>query len=577
MEPCSPVFTIDGRSRFPRPDFIREHWESLDGVWAFSFDQPVFDREITVPFCYQSEKSGIGETADHEEVWYRRTFSVSQKDLTGRLLLHFGAVDYQARVWVNDRPAGEHTGGHVPFALDITELVQDGENCLTVQAIDRTDPAQPRGKQTWIGKRFGCWYTPTTGIWQSVWLEYAGENPILRAKLTPDLKNRTARCEVFLSKPQDCYVTVTLENREKGLFLGEQKILCKNGRGQAGFAFPDWDLCRHEILWSPDNPNLIDVTLCAEGGDRVLTYFGMREFRADKGRFLLNGDDLYLRMVLDQGYWKESLLTPPDGDALRRDIELTKAMGFNGARKHQKIEDPRYYYWADRLGLLVWGELPSAYEFTDPAMQRSAGELMDFVARDYNHPCIIAWVPVNESWGVRGVLDGSREQAFCRALYWLLKSVDGTRLVSSNDGWEQVTETDICAVHDYALFETTEGKYEDMEKALSQAVQGRMLYADGNRWQGQPVMMTEYGGIAFAGGNEESWGYYGKVRDQQEFMARLEPVNRFLIRSGKFAGFCYTQLTDVMQETNGLLTEDRQPKLPPEELKKTFGLPVYGL
>ena len=252
-------------------------------------------------------------------------------------------------------------------------------------------------------------------------------------------------------------------------------------------------------------------------------------------------------------------------------------MGFNGARKHQKIEDPRYYYWADRLGLLVWGELPSAYEFTDPAMHRSAGELMDFVARDYNHPCIIAWVPVNESWGVRGVLDGNREQAFCRALYWLLKSVDGTRLVSSNDGWEQVTETDICAVHDYALFETTEGKYEDMEKALSQAVQGRMLYADGNRWQGQPVMMTEYGGIAFADGNEESWGYYGKVRDQQEFMARLEPVNRFLIRSGKFAGFCYTQLTDVMQETNGLLTEDRQLKLPPEELKKTFGLPVYGL
>lgn len=567
---------ISARGEYPRPDFIREQWELLNGEWEFSFDRPVFDRKILVPFCYQSKKSGIGETEDHDTVWYRRNFVVEGSRLQGhRLLLHFGAVDYQAQVWVNGNPAGSHWGGHVPFVLDITELVRNGENELTVQATDGTETQKPRGKQSWTGKRFACWYTPTTGIWQNVWLEYAGLNPLGRIKITPNVTHGSARCELFLETRQPVSAVVRMELMEKGLALGEQTIRCVNGYGQAVFAIPDWDILRHEILWSPESPNLISVVTEIEGGDRVFAYFGMREIQVRNGEITLNGETLFQRLVLDQGYWKETLLTPPDGEALRRDLWLTKAMGFNGARKHQKIEDPRYYYWADRLGLLVWGELPSAYAFTDEAIENSSRELMEFVRRDYNHPCIITWVPVNESWGVRNVLFDSQQQDYCRMLFYLLKSMDATRLVSANDGWEQISQGDVCAVHDYALFANTLSKYDKMEETLAGSVQGRQLYAGGNCWQGQPVLMSEYGGIAFADDSDENWGYFGKVKTEEEFMERLAPVNEFLLRSGKFAGFCYTQLTDVMQETNGLLTENREPKVELEKLRSTFGMPQY--
>ena len=569
--------SVLNREKYPRPDFIREDWQSLDGIWEFSFEKPVFDRKIVVPFCYQSQRSGIYDTTDYDTVWYRRSFTADGEKLKSRrLLLHFGAVDEEAQVWVNGKKAGTHQGGYIPFTLDVTDLVHDGENTLMVQATDRKNADKPRGKQTWTGSPFACWYTPVTGIWQSVWTEYAGTNPVCRVKITPNVQGRTARCECFLDFPKETRVTVRMEQKKDEIFLGQQEILCRDGYGRADFSFPCLGTMGQKLLWSPEFPNLIDVTVEAEGGDRVFCYFGMREIRAERGRFLLNGADLFQRLVLDQGYWPDTLLTPPDGEALKRDIELTKAMGFNGVRKHQKIEDPRYYYWADKLGLLVWGELPSAYEFRDTAMKNSACELAGFVERDYNHPCIITWVPINESWGVENIVVGEQEQAYCRALLWMLKALDETRLVSANDGWEQISETDICAVHDYALFESTQDKYDDMEKAMAGAVQGRMLFAKGNRWTGQPVMMTEYGGIAFVDDKEENWGYFDKVKGQKEFLNRLEPINRFLIRSGKFAGFCYTQLTDVMQETNGLLTPERKPKVPLEKLKNTFGLPMYG-
>lgn len=568
------------RPEFPRPDFVRKEWQNLNGEWKFSFDEPVFDRTITVPFCYQAKMSGIGMEEDHDVVWYRRTFEVEARNLEGqRLLLKFGAVDTIAEVWINGVFAGSHTGGHTSFELDITELVKAGENEVTVKAVDYTNADKPRGKQTWTGEKFGCWYTPTTGIWQSVWLEYAGGSYLKRIKITPDTANLSAFCEIFLSCDEETTVRVMAGIQEKNVSLGEHTVVCRHGYGKVILAFPDYDLRRHELMWTPEEPNLIDVTVevSKEGceADVVATYFGMRSIESMNGCLTLNHEIRYQRLVLDQGYWPDSILTPPSDEAIRQDILLTKEMGFNGARKHQKIEDPRYYYWADKLGLLVWGELPSAYEFNDNAIEASAKELMEFVERDYNHPCIVMWVPVNESWGVRSVKADLQQQNYCRMLTYLLKAMDPTRLVSSNDGWEQVSDTDICAIHDYSLFPETAKKYDDMEQIYRTFAESRCIFADGNSYQGQPAVLTEYGGIAFEEEGESGWGYYGKVKNEGEFMERLAPITEFLIRSGHFSGFCYTQLTDVMQEVNGLLTMDRKPKVSMEKLKEIFSQRVY--
>ena len=574
------------RPEFPRPDFIRERWESLNGEWEFSFDEPVFDRKILVPFVYQSVMSGIGEEEDHDVVWYRRRFWVEREGLAeGRLLLKFGAVDWSAQIWINGVLAGDHKGGYTPFELDITELVTDGANEIQVKAEDFKNADKPRGKQTWTGERFGCWYTPMTGIWQSVWLEYTGKTYITKIKITPNINDLSALCEIFLSCDGQKRAQVRLYRDEGRVLMSEQMAVCCHGYGKVSFTFPDYDLRRDLLLWTPKTPNLLDVVVELEadsilgrneGGsktpeDRVQTYFGMRSIEASRGRLVLNGSDYYQRLVLDQGYWPDSLLTPPTDEAIKKDILLTKEMGFNGARKHQKIEDPRYYYWADKLGLLVWGELPSAYEFNDRAIKASVGELMAFVERDYNHPCIVTWVPINESWGVRLIKGSLQQQNYSRMLLYLLKSMDPTRLVSANDGWEQVSETDICAIHDYALFPDSIEKYDIMNEILRKRAESRMVFADGQEYQGQPVVLTEYGGIAFEEDNSSGWGYYGRVKDEEQFLERLRPITEFLLRSGKFSGFCYTQLTDVMQEVNGLLSPDRVPKISVKCLAEIFG------
>lgn len=577
----STEMNIIPRPEFPRPDFVRNEWQSLNGTWKFSFDEPVYDRTITVPFCYQSPMSTIGETEDHDVVWYCREFNVESERLNGkRLLIKFGAVDTQASVWINGVYAGGHTGGNTSFEIDITELVKDGSNEVTVKAADYKNSDKPRGKQTWTGERFGCWYTPTTGIWQSVWLEYAGESYLKRVKVTPRLKDLTALCEVFVSCDEEVEAEITAYLENGRVFLCRQTIPCRHGYGKTSLAFPDYDIRRGDLLWTPEEPNLITLTVKVTGKrgcvDEVETYFGLRSIECENGIISLNGSPYYQRLILDQGYWPESLLTPPSDEAIQEDIRLIKEMGFNGARKHQKIEDPRFYYWADKMGLLVWGELPSAYEFNDNAIEASSRELIEFVERDYNHPCIVTWVPVNESWGVRSIRENLQQQNYCRMLTYLLKAMDPVRLVSSNDGWEQISDTDICALHDYALFPETEKKYDDMEKIVKTYCESRYLFAEGNSYQGQPVILTEYGGIAFEEeGEVSSWGYYGRVKGEEQFFERLEPITKFLICSGHFSGFCYTQLTDVMQEVNGLLTEDRKPKVSMERLHDIFAKGIY--
>jgi len=410
-----------------------------------------------------------------------------------------------------------------------------------------------------------------------VWLEYAGETYIKRMKATPDLERNEVLCEIFISSMEKVKAEISFSSlpAEGGteMDLGSLNVVCENGYGKGILALPDLDVRREELIWTLEKPNLIGMEAKLLN-DKVSGYFGLRSVCISNGRILLNGEVLYQRLILDQGYWKQSLLTPPDEDAIKKDILLAKRMGFNGARKHQKIEDPRYYYWADRLGFLVWGEMPSCYKYTDSTLKNTSGELTEFIERDYNHPSIITWVTVNESWGMRNIRTDSSQQSLANMLYYQAKALDRTRLVSGNDGWEQTENTDILALHDYELMPENTGKYESMEDIINGHAERRMVLADGQKYGGQPVLMTEYGGIAFTS-ETEGWGYYNKAGSQEEFLKRLEPITDFLIKSRKFSGFCYTQLTDVMQETNGLLREDRTPKLPLKELERIFGKKSY--
>lgn len=577
---------------YPRPDFARESWESLDGEWEFDSGERFqtaeealgsdFEEKIQVPFCYQSQASGIGRTEDRDTVWYRREFRLSPEQRNGSVQLHFGAVDYEAQVWVNGRCAGTHRGGHTSFSFDITYLAEE-RNTLLVKAVDTLACDRPRGKQSWKGRNFGCWYTPTTGIWQSVWLTFTSRSYLTAVKITPNLDALTAEVEVEAKNARSMEVRLKahyeVDGEKKEARAAAQISVNEKGRGI--LVFPDYDhRAANDFYWSPEHPNLIGVTAELWAGDdcldRVETYFGMRKISVHNGQLLLNNRPYFQRLVLDQGYWRDTLLTPPSEEAIKKDIELTKAMGFNGARKHQKIEDPRYYYWADKLGLLVWGEMPSAYEFNDRAMRGTYRELMEFVKRDYNHPCIVCWVPLNESWGVSNIMNDLRQQDYARSLYYMLKALDPGRIVSTNDGWEHVDENDICSLHDYALFEDNLDKYDDPGYYTEKNVEHRLPNASGNRYHGEPVMVTEYGGVAFSGDEQGAWGYYEAARSQEEFLSRIKKTTeKFISSRGRFSGFCYTQLTDVMQEVNGLLDMDRNPKAPLERLKEIFGREFY--
>lgn len=573
---------IVNKGDYPRPDFIRKEYVSLNGEWDFCFDRnreyekaenPEFTQRIRVPFCYQSEKSGINCHELIPVVWYRRRFSIDGAHAGKTVLLKFGAVDYEARVWLNGVYLGGHTGGYTPFEFDITPYLRPDGNELVVMAKDEISRLQPRGKQIWKENGEGCHYTPVSGIWQEVWLEFTSPVYIDSVRITPDVDHFRADVEVFMNRTFVGDIRLSLT--KDGAPVSEQRITCCGERLRAAFQIPDLDIKNSkELWWSPAYPNLFDltVTLVLDGRDldEVETYFGMRKVSVGNGRVLLNNCVIYQRLILDQGYWPDTLLTPPDGDALRRDVELTLALGFNGARKHQKIEDPRYYYWADKMGVLVWGELPSAYEFHESSMSALLSDMGGFIRRDFNHPCIITWVPLNESWGVRDIAGNARQQDFARLLYYFIKSLDGTRLVSTNDGWEMVNPSDICGVHNYRKLSAAQPEYNDLKTlfACSSYVSNRLLYSPGNAYAGQPVLLTEYGGVSLSG--KAGWGYSRAEPDEESYIARLSADTAAINANHIFQGYCYTQLTDVFQEANGLLYMDRKPKADMEKLRAIF-------
>ena len=575
------------RPEYPQPQFQRDRWLSLNGAWEFEFDDAnagldadwasgsrKFSRNITVPYCFESRLSGIGDTSFHPWIWYRRAVTLPADWKGRRVLLHFGAVNYWSMVWVNGKLAGSHEGGNTPFAFDVTPLLQPGANVLTVRAhFPPTDRYIPRGKQFWEPKSKSIFYTRTSGIWQPVWMEPVGASYLDRVKITP-ATDGTVRLEFAIARPQP-----DLEVTASASFAGQPAA---SATAHTSAARTTALLSIDEPkLWSPSSPNLYGLALeLRRGGvllDRVETYFGIRSVTAERGRVLLNGNPFFLKMVLDQGYWPESILTPPTDEAIQYDIRMTKEMGFNGARKHQKLEDPRYLYWADHLGFLVSSEMANAYEFDDAYVARFTREWTAAVQRDYNHPSIVIWVPINESWGVPNLRD-ARQQNHLKSLYALTHTLDATRLVVDNDGWEHTDMTDLFAIHDYArtgdlLYE----RYKDLGKPAAGVPDNyKASLIPGYHYNGSPVALSEFGGIAFIPpGHDvppEAWGYSGVEKTADAALERLRGLYNAIARIPGFAGLCYTQLTDVEQEINGLMTYDRKLKFDAQKLREINAL-----
>ena len=574
----------DGGHGYPRPQLRRDRWINLNGAWDFALDpeaawldpaECAFDRTIVVPFAPETPRSGVGDTGFYKAVWYRRQLAVPPLGPDERLHLHFGAVDYLAQVWVDGALAGEHEGGYTPFTVDVTQRARGRASItVTVRAFDDPwDLAKPRGKQDWKLEPHAIWYPRTTGIWQTVWAEVVPRTHVEFIRWTPNLERWEIGLHVRLQGAAGRRLRLAVKLRVGNVVLADDDYSVVAGEVHRRIALsdPGIDDFRNELLWCPDHPTLIDATLTVrdESGaelDIVKSYTALRAVSVRGDRFVLNGRDQPLRMVLDQGYWEGTGLTAPDDEALRRDVELARAMGFNGARKHQKIEDPRYLYWADRLGLLVWEEMPSAYRFTQRSVERLTRQWMEAMRRDASHPCIVAWVPFNESWGVPNLPDNAPERHYVQALYHLTRTIDATRPVVGNDGWESVA-TDIIGVHDYDPSPARIARRYHAHDVLPRLLQrerpgGRALVIDtGAPARDQPLVLSEFGGLALARGEPGTWGY-SHCADADELARRYGELLDAVGSLELLAGFCYTQFADTYQEANGLLRADRTPKFP---------------
>ncbi|MBO0431202.1 sugar-binding domain-containing protein [Enterococcus sp. DIV0660C] len=577
------------RREHPRPQFIRKNWTLLDGTWAFQFDdenQGIKQQwyqgvpntvPITVPFTYETELSGINDPSHHSVVWYEKKIVLEEQK---KYTLLFEGVDYFSQIWLNGKQIGTHQGAYERFEFDLTEALP-GENHLVIRVEDSLAEDQPRGKQRWLTDNFGCWYVQTTGIWKSVWLEeQQSDIRLASVKMTPDLINDQIIFEPLVKEgatyPKQSYLfeaDVSFAGQSVSSYRG---LLTHSLNPISLQTKLKEDGCWGTKVWSPESPHLYDVTfrLFTESGellDEVSSYFGMRDISIKKGQVLLNHHQLYQRLILDQGYWKESGITPPSLEALEVDLDWIIEMGYNGLRKHQKIEDERFLYLCDEKGLLVWSEMASTYLFNDQAMERFVDEWQAIIRQNYNHPSIITWVPFNESWGIKGIEHDQRQQHFTESIYYLTKSFDKQRPVITNDGWVH-TISDILTLHDYEEYgERFKMRYENKKDFVTNEYQFNQdfyAFADGYHYQDQPIIISEFGGIAFTTEKAEDWGYGHQVRDEEQFLTRFDAIHQAIQDLPFITGYCYTQLTDVEQEVNGLLTTDRKPKVDLAKVKE---------
>ena len=565
------------RTDYPRPQWKRREWMSLNGKWDFAFDFSDSGRErgmmedgeyphaILVPFCPESRLSGIGYTDFIPAVWYRRTVKLDSIP-EGRALIHFGAVDYECTLWVNGKETGSHRGGYASFEFDITEALRVGENTLVLHARDdQRSGRQPFGKQSPRSRSYGCLYTRTTGIWQTVWLEFVPAKYLHHARMIPQAIDGALEATVFTC------------GAERGDIV--EMTAYYHGR-KAGFArgsiAGDQARMRLEVsekhLWFPLKPELYDLTIRLRDGrtgredDTVESYFGLRDITLSRKALLVNGKAVFMRTVLDQGFNPEGIYTAPDDGFLKHDIELMLDLGFNGARLHQRVFEERTLYWADRLGYLVWGEYAGGFDLSSAAaIEYFLPEWMETVQRDFNHPALIGWCPLNETYH-KMVLDPETHRIF----YRVTKAMDPTRPVIDASGGIHY-ETDLFDVHDY---EQDPGKLRGYLAPMAkdpaachcpiERYRGAAPKRP-NEYRGQPYWVSEWGGTFWdpeLKAGEKGWGYGEACRSEEEFAARYEGLADALLSHPRVCGFCYTQATDIEQERNGLYFYDRTPKHP---------------
>lgn len=554
------------RSEHPDPQFQRKDWLNLNGEWDFEFDfgnsglragvleKDEWSRKINVPFCPESKLSGIEYTDFIAAVWYRKSVTVTEAQLEGRVLIHFGAVDYETYLYVNGEEAGYHKGGYTSFTFDITEFLTAGENVIAVNARDDVrDPLVPRGKQSELYNSHGCDYTRTTGIWQTVWLEFVPKAYVKSFKFFPDTVNATLGVSAVVEGEGAFKAEAFYDGRLVGSFE----------KTAAGFVSGDIKLSETH-LWEVGCGRLYDLKITF-GGDEISSYFGLRDIRIDGYKVLINGKSVFQRLVLDQGFYADGIYTAPSDEALEKDIRLSLAVGFNGARLHQKVFEPRFLYHCDRLGYIVWGEFGNwGLDYSrDGALEAMLPQWCESVARDFNHPAIVGWCPFNETWD----RDGRKQNdELLRIIYRVTKQLDETRPCIDTSGNFHV-ETDIFDVHDYEQkVEIFKGNYDRLmtEGVLFEHFPDRQEY-DGKK----PAFVSEYGGIQWSlGSRGDAWGYGNAPKSEQEFIDRYRGLTDALLDNERMFGFCYTQLYDIEQEQNGLYYYDRSPKFDPELFRR---------
>lgn len=583
------------REEYPRMNWRRKKFQILNGRWNFKFDEknvghlekwhhkfPIDAISIEVPFAYQTKLSGIDDQRRCDVVWYNKSVEID----AGYCEINFGAIDYESDIYIDGQHYMHHIGGETHFKIDYYSEVKKSVN-LTIRVVDPSyDESIPRGKQVWEDESHGIWYTPTTGIWQSVWIDYVGQQKVTSIRTKSNLDEGTQEFKIrFNTKLNGKKVNLQVFNGKDEMYNITQAVnenftdFKINMYNEKIFNTSFHGYNRESICWTPENPKLFDykVTILNDNQeiDSLDSYFGFREIRIENGKTILNNNPYYFKLILDQGYWEEGLLTAPSDKDFIKDIELAKEMGFNGCRKHQKVEDPRFLYWADRLGFLVWGEVSSCPSYNEKAVKASQHQWFEIIERDYNNPSIVAWVPLNESWGVPFIRFNKQQQSHSLSLYHQIKSLDDTRLVLSNDGWEQ-TKTDICAIHNYnhgAMNDMKSQQYfkhifSSKEVLLNSRAAGKPIYADGFSHESNvPIVLTEFGGIAFDFTTPKGWGYTS-VDSAEKLIAEYKRIIEVFSTSDSIFGYCYTQLCDVEQEVNGFLTYDREPKCDLSEIKK---------
>jgi len=575
------------RCEHPRPDMLRSRWQCLNGKWDFAPDpknigekqkwwgKKSLGGKIIVPFEIESPLSGIGKRAKGKYFWYLKRFELEPNlKQAERVLLHFEAVDYQARVWLNGKFLGEHTGGYTPFYFDITKNLKEGENILVVRVYDSSEQRQVRGKQSSRGKGYTIYYTPTTGIWQTVWLEGVGECWLESFRVYPRLAKNQALLKLKIKNPQPGYTLSLKISDPKGKEVpGVRSLsLAKAKELVLKFSSPE--------LWTPEKPNLYHLEFLIKNPqgkivDRVKSYLGLREVEVKEGRVWLNGKRIYQKLVLVQGYYPPGIYSPKTDEEFVRDLKLLKEMGFNGLRLHQKIEAKRFYYWADLLGVLVWEEMPAmGAEFPwlilpvgKKWQEQFEKEWLSVIERDFNHPSIIVRVPFNESWGILAGLYSPSVRSWADKVVQQTREQDPTRLVVDNSGWLH-RDTDILDIHQYlSRVDKAEILYQELSEPWSSFFKNFRLALKGAspvfpplfpgaKYQGEPIIISEYGGFGFYKSQPKSL-----LENYQEY-------TRAIARYPYLEGFCYTQLYDVEQERNGLLDEMRKPKIHLQEIKK---------